>query len=213
MPSTKSNTLGLASTYIFNRYTASDQAVSIDVLELIDKLSLFWSSEEEIELDDFTQISSYHIIEYLSRSHRLYMHVKIPEIASYLFKLKNTGLGWIAREVSECLSRYMQDIEEHFHYEEEELFPILLELEQSPNPDVSALAMQISRFEHSHDDVHDELEELIAMLDRYISNESYVSMEIRVLIEKLRAFHQDISLHEALEHKVVLPRLVALISK
>lgn len=142
----------------------------------------------EIPLKDLTA--------YLASSHRDYRETRIPRIIDKLLSI--TGNRYRDMFEGFC-KKYLNDVVEHFNYEEKIVFPYISALltgEKLEN-------YSIEEFEKNHSDIEESLTDLKNIIIKYLSSETEAAESQQVLID-LFLLENDISKHTLLENKILV---------
>ena len=151
------------------------------------------------------------ILQYLVHSHKDYLENKLPHIEHHL----NTLLEPMDRKYSTLITNFYaefrKEVEKHFRYEEEVIFPYLRQFISEEEATESA-SYQKSTFHQQHDDIEDTLNDLINLLLKYIPAEISPVERVDMLLD-MYALSTDIAKHSMMEDRILVPYIQLLESK
>ena len=151
------------------------------------------------------------ILQYLVHSHKDYLENKLPHIEHHL----NTLLEPMGRKYSDLITNFYaefrKEIEKHFQYEEEVIFPYLRQMLSEQEAAESA-TYQKSTFHQQHDDIEDTLNDLSNLLLKYIPAEISPTERVDMLLD-IYALSNDIARHAMMEDRILVPYIQLLESK
>ncbi len=153
------------------------------------------------------------IIDFLLKSHRDYRDRKIP----YIEKLIES-LEWKSPEAQKNKSliknffrEYKNEVIEHLAFEEKEIYPYALRMEEFLQKKIQLKEEEISKFlmnsyEEQHDDIEEKLLDLKNIMIKYLPPASNLDVEQMVLFEIFR-LEKDLNNHARIEEKVLIPKV------
>lgn len=141
---------------------------------------------------DLNEIPVEGLVEYLERSHRDFLEVRLPHITGAVLSLAGKIVGTFCE-------KYRQEVVAHFRYEEEVVFPYIRGLLRGERP-----AYRISEYESNHSDIDAALEDLKNIIIKYLPRECTTELCRPVLVE-LFSFEFDLRKHTRLEDDVLIP--------
>lgn len=182
--------------------------------ELLFQLSLAFEDPSEFDPQAYSQLPVDLILDYIRRTHRLYLFRKLPEIEQSIrlllqdysddHPLWSILLGFY--------TDYRKELSHHICEEEQHLLPyidFLIKAEKQPaglyETWLHIRRYSLARFAEGHDDDHEKeigaLHEVISRYDPPLSNGS----PYRILLHQLRNFERDLVVHGLVEEQVLLP--------
>uniref|UniRef100_S0DGE1 Putative transcriptional regulator n=1 Tax=termite gut metagenome TaxID=433724 RepID=S0DGE1_9ZZZZ len=174
------------------RQVCAERGVSAPLVLLVCNIYTFddWSPEP----GQLRQVPVEGIVDYLERSHRDYLEVRMPRITDAV-------LGLAGEIVGSFFEKYRQEVVAHFRYEEEVVFPYIRQLLDGGKgkPDY-----RISEYESNHSDIDAALEDLKNIIIKYLPREYTLARCHPVLVE-LFEFEFDLRKHTRLEDDVLIP--------
>jgi regulator of cell morphogenesis and NO signaling len=148
---------------------------------------------------ELKQIPIEGIVRYLQNSHKDYLEIRIPLIIGDILnlvdvcRLKN---GEVLRSFCE---KYRQEVVAHFKYEEETVFPYILQLLNG----LKTGSYNIKKYEKNHSDIDAALNDLKNIIIKYLPQECTIEKCRDVLLE-LFMFEYDLNKHTLLEDKILI---------
>lgn len=167
---------------------------------------------------DFDPFPIEIIVDYIQRTHIFYFEKKLPEIEQSIGLLSDHYESHhpILTALSNFFHRYVNDLSEHIHAEEQLLLPYISVVREAMKTPAhfSAFVLarrdySINRFLDEHHDTEDELKDIrrtIRLYDPPSTNESLY----RILLSQLQAFEQDLRVHAHIEEEVLIPKALAI---
>lgn len=188
----------------FNSLLQNEQ-INVDFfLQLI----TIFQSEHELPIEQLKSFPIPIILDYLEKTHRYYLGVKLPEIEQ---SIQNLHARIPENEVLPYLVSFFDWVQKnlafHIQMEEQQLFPYikLLLQEGEASSDFSILSFM----DHHSDTVELQISEV----KKHIVRAQQTATEIfpfRVLLKQLDNFEKDLRIHARIEEEVLLPLALAL---
>lgn len=158
------------------------------------------------------------VVDYLERTHVLYLQKRLPEIAQTIHILhKNYEVpraSLVALDV--FIKRYSAQLAAHIEEEERELFPYVHELVRAnrhrvvtPYVTQQLAANKLQRFLDTHSDTENDLQRAQQAIRAYEPSRTNQS-PYRILLDQLAAFELDLHIHSRMEEEVLVPKALAL---
>ena len=151
------------------------------------------------------------ILQYLVHSHKDYLENKLPHIEHHLNKLLEPMDRKYSTLITNFYAEFRKEVEKHFRYEEEVIFPYLRQFISEEEATESA-SYQKSTFHQQHDDIEDTLNDLINLLLKYIPAEISPVERVDMLLD-MYALSTDIAKHSMMEDRILVPYIQLLESK
>lgn len=151
------------------------------------------------------------ILQYLTCSHKDYLENKLPHIEHHLNALLEPMDKKYSTLITNFYAEFRKEMEKHFRYEEEVLFPYLRQILSEQEAAESA-TYQKSTFHQQHDDIEDTLNDLSNLLLKYIPAEISPVERVDMLLD-MYALSNDIAKHSMMEDRILLPYIQLLESK
>lgn len=170
--------------------------------------------------DHLKMFSVQEIVDYLRRSHRIYIREQLPELAMLFEKYADeTNSMKYNKLLRNFFSEYRSEIEKHFIAEDERMFPYALAVEKALlGFEVSATDREqfknytIKDFLQEHDNIEVKLSDLRNLIVKYIpqADDSVLAF---LILEKLYHLNRDLEDHSRIEEKVLIPKVSELEAK
>lgn len=151
------------------------------------------------------------ILQYLVSSHKDYLENKLPHIEHHLNILLEPMDKKYSSLISNFYAEFRKEMEKHFQYEEEVIFPYLRQILSEQEATESA-TYQKNTFHQQHDDIEDTLNDLSNLLLKYIPAEVTPAERVDMLLD-MYALSNDIAKHAMMENRILVPYIQLLESK
>lgn len=154
------------------------------------------SSDLDIGKDD-----AQCLINFLHNCHKFYMEEKVPKIKEYVWKISQTGQTSGIKLLVDFTEDYVQELAEHFDYEDKTVFPYVLALSKG---EPHKAAYSITEYKSRHENVDSKLADLKELLIKYLrfNDESHLR---RKLLNCLFEMEYDLKIHSHIEDSVLIP--------
>jgi len=156
------------------------------------------------------------IVDYVQRTHALYLQKILPEIEQSIQLLHNyyDDSHPLLCQLHIFYQRYYNEISAHLNEEESKLLPYIAQLlkakcVQSAFSEyvISCGQYSIEQFLMGHHDTEDELSEIRSTIRLYNPPPGNESL-YRVLLLQLETFEQDLHVHARMEEDVLIPKAI-----
>lgn len=158
------------------------------------------------------------IVDYIRRTHKLYLQKKLLEIEQSIELLLQdyNDRHPLLFILHNFYSTYKKDLTEHINEEENDLLPYVEFLQQASVDGFDQFTFfektknySLKKFLCHHDDPDEDLQRVRLSILRYNppgTNET----PYRILLSQLSVFEKDLSVHALIEEKVLIPRVQVL---
>lgn len=141
------------------------------------------------------------MIIYLRKSHQDYIENRIPHIINHIYEL----VSCIPKSHGDMLVRfcekYREDVTAHFHYEEEQVYPYIENLQRGNKSNVQ----KKDRLHHTlHHNLETALHDLKNIIIKYIPQNDAIEQNRTNVLIYLMLFEADINAHTRLEDKILM---------
>lgn len=179
------------------RQVCTERGLSAPLVVLVCNLYTFddWSPDPE----ELKTVPIEGIVNYLERSHRDYLNVRVPHITEAVQGLAGRSGTVTGNMLAAFCEKYRQEVIAHFRYEEEVVFPYIRQLLAGGKADY-----KISEYETSHSDIEAALEDLKNIIIKYLPEECPIE-QCRPVLSDLYAFEEDLRRHTLLEDTILIP--------
>ena len=174
--------------------------ISAELFLIICNIYSFGDYRPEIESLDESDIKS--ITTYLRASHRYYTGICFPNIHNSVHKLVS-GLDEVShRLIDKFYDDYDNEVNNHFRYEEEVVFPYIESLIKEHG--CKGERYNIGQFEHNHSNINEKLNDLKNIITKYL-NEEYSSPLSFELLADIYIVEKDLCKHSLIENRLLIP--------
>ena len=150
--------------------------------------------------DDIKSVEANAILAYLSESHKYYLKERLPHIESHLKRIVEACPARYGNTINRFFNEYKEEVENHFKYEEEVVFPYIKSLcNNALNPNFS-----IREFESNHSNIEDKLSDLMNILIKYLPANIFPKERIEISLDIMEVT-SDLSCHTLVEERVLVP--------
>jgi regulator of cell morphogenesis and NO signaling len=150
--------------------------------------------------DDIKSVEANAILAYLSESHKYYLKERLPHIESHLKRIVEACPTRFGNTINRFFNEYKDEVENHFKYEEEVVFPYIKSLcNNALNPNFS-----IREFESNHSNIEDKLNDLMNILIKYLPANIFPKERIEISLDIMEVT-SDLSCHTLVEERVLVP--------
>lgn len=181
------------------------QGVSLELFLMI--CSIYTFDDYLPDAERFEGIDVEDIVLYLHNSHRYYLEERIPEIWENLSSLEE-GVSEETpsiRILDRFFNEYRREVEAHFAYEEQTVFPYIRGLVHDEHTE----GYSIEQFEENHSNIEDTLEDLKNILIKYLPSDVSARRLNRALFNVF-LLEDDLGRHTLIENKVLVPFVMQL---
>ncbi|MBO4815009.1 MAG: hemerythrin domain-containing protein [Muribaculaceae bacterium] len=159
-------------------------------------------SKQELATIDMSQL-----VTYLEKSHRYYLDKRISHIQHHMNRivglLQNKRIGEVLHNFIEV---YRGEVEEHFNYEEQNVYAHLTKLQQG----IPDKAYSIADFISSHGNLQEKLEDLTQIIFKYLPAQMSAEDDAIEVVFDLLQLSRDLKKHSLIEEKIMVPYVMQL---
>lgn len=202
---------------ILQRYSPQLPALkSCTFDDLVHELSVTFEFPGEFNHKAFMPFPIELIIDYIRKTHRLYLFKKLPEMEqSILLLLEDYSSHHpLLAILHDFYSAYKINLSLHICEEEQHLLPYIEYLLHAESKGLDAYTFfkqsqrySLEEFEADHKDDNEkdlqQIREIILMYDPPLTNAS----PYRILLQQLQNFERDLTVHGLIEDHVLVPRM------
>ncbi len=142
-----------------------------------------------------------NIIDYLHSSHLYYMGQAIRVLGNSFDRLVAPFDEKQKKVVLKFFDDYKSELEKHFAYEEDVVFPYI---ETLLRDGVKTSGYSIEQFEEHHENVEEKLEDMKNIVMKYLPGECSNDLKIMVLLS-IYHLHDDLRRHTYVEDNILVP--------
>lgn len=151
------------------------------------------------EQPDFHKNDINAILLYLRNCHNYYLNEKVPKIRRYvnLVLEENPSL----KMLQDFTEGYIQEITEHFAYENNIVFPYVKALAE--NSTISKI-YSVTEYKHHHSNIDDKLADLQELILKYLpfSDNNHLRRKLYFCLSELE---YDLKIHSSIEDNILIP--------
>ena len=174
--------------------------ISADLFLMICNIYSFRDYEPQIETltdDDIRNITTY-----LQASHKFYRNICFPTLHNHIHSMVKELDDVSRRLIDKFYDDYDSEVNNHFQYEEEIVFPYIERLlNNGPSADNG---YRISLFGHNHGNVNEKLNDLSNIIIKYL-NGNYASQLRFEILGEIHYISNDLMKHSSIENKLLVP--------
>lgn len=174
---------------------------NIDNNALLAVTQLIVNNESHAEI--CTKESIKDILLFLNNSHESF-RAKIVAIKDVIDKFSEAISGNYNIVLNSFYNEYIEDIEEHFAFEESDVFTYVRSLYLDTKKDINNGVKNISDFESNHSDTELKLKDLKNILIKYIPSNIESKYRNKILY-RLYDLEPDLFLHSKIEDTILIP--------
>lgn len=187
-------------------------------VKLVEGLLKAYDDSNEYPLDELNNLCVDELVNYLQQSHKFYLQKKLPEMEQTAIQVFNKYNDSHPLFAYLCLffTDYKKKIEQHIKFEEDKLFPYILNLikvdsMKASRADIFLVLNSFStcKFIQNHTHIEDELQEVRKIILKY-SPESKVPLPYKVFLNQLHYFEVELTKHAMIEDEVLIPKVIEL---
>ena len=165
---------------------------------------------EDYKQTDWEDKSMTELLEFVENTHHAFMKKELPiteELLLKIFKVHFKEGEELLTEVYRLFSLLKLDISTHLIKEEEDLFPLIKEYEQTKDKDIlKEVIKTLEDTEAEHDAAGDILKNLRKLTDNYTVPE-YGCTTFQIVYDKLQEIESDLFHHIHLENNILFYKL------
>ena len=174
--------------------------ISADLLLMICNIYSFRDYHPQIETltdDDIRSITTY-----LRASHRFYSTICFPALHNNIHRMVKELDEVSRRLIDKFFDDYDNEVNSHFKYEEEVVFPYIDSL--LGNGLNGNKEYNIALFEHNHGNINEKLNDLGNIIIKYL-NKDYTSQLRYEILGEIHYISNDLMKHSDIENKLLVP--------
>ena len=149
-----------------------------------------------------------HLVAYLRASHRYYTEVCFPRLHEHIHAMVASLDVTNRRVIDRFFDDYQAEVDNHFAYEEETVFPYI---ESLISGGARVDGYNIDQFGHNHGNIEDKLNDIKNIVLKYLPESSAVA-ERHAVLEDIFRIEKDLDRHTEIENRILIP-LVAKLEK
>ena len=174
--------------------------ISADLLLMICNIYSFRDYRPQIE--SLTDDDIRNITTYLRASHKFYSTICFPALHNNIHRMVKELDDVSRRLIDKFFDDYDNEVNNHFKYEEEIVFPYIENLLGSRSTDNGEYS--ISLFEHNHGNINEKLNDLSNIIIKYL-DKGYTSQLRFEILGDIHNIANDLLKHSDIENKLLVP--------
>ncbi|MGQ8337963.1 hemerythrin domain-containing protein [Sunxiuqinia sp. A32] len=145
-----------------------------------------------------------NIVNYLINSHEYYLKEVFPEIIKNIQLMSTNSNKPEMLMVETFFNEYKNEVEQHFDYENQTVFPYILKLiGETESPNDEAVYSVVDYKEH-HDDIQEKLDDLTKLLIEHLPQKTDNTFRRKILF-LLFDLDYDLQIHAKIENEILIP--------
>lgn len=174
---------------------------------LINAFAALYSSplKEPDYTPDFRDV--HPIVRLLRNSHRYYLNEAYPLLRKIIDELQGANDHSEIKMVDRFFSEYFDEVTEHLDYEDNIVFPYILDLHQKlirKKRISGGHTYSVEEYREHHDDIEEKLADLQNLLIKYLPPENDHRIRRKLLVA-LAEFESDLRVHSLIEDIILIP--------
>lgn len=170
--------------------------------------NLYTNSDYVPSSDELNSVDVSTILSYLSVSHKYYVEERIPHIEHHLNRIIEACPERFGNTLQRFFKEYKKEVESHFKYEEETVFPYINSLFDNSAEN----KFSIHEFKSNHSNIEDKLDDLMNILIKYLPADIFPKERIEISLD-IMDLSSDLNCHTFVEERVLVPFVELLESK
>ena len=155
--------------------------------------------------EEMARVDMQALVPYLVASHVYYLEERIPHIENHLSRIADACPSSHQNILYRFFSDYKKEVENHFQYEEEIVFPYIKQLSMGKKSEGYA----ITQFEENHSNIEDKLNDLTNIILKYLPGDVMPQERISLLFDIFQ-LSSDLNKHNLIEDKILIPYVESL---
>ncbi len=144
------------------------------------------------------------IIQYLKNSHQYYSDEVFPHIIKNIHLMSEHNKKPEMLMVEDFFNEYKNEVDQHFEYENNIVFPYILNLFENKRFTSSENDYSVSEYKEHHDDIEEKLDDLKKLLIQHLPQKDDRVIRRKTLFA-LFNLEQDLIVHAKIENKILIP--------
>lgn len=144
------------------------------------------------------------IIQYLKNSHLYYSDEVFPEIIKNIHLMSEYNQKPEMLMVEDFFNEYKNEVDQHFNYENETVFPYILKLFEDQEYTDSINGYSVTEYKEHHDDIEEKLDDIKKLLIQHLPQKNDCLIRRKILFT-LFNLEQDLVVHAKIENDILIP--------
>lgn len=151
---------------------------------------------------EFSHQEMKQIVTYLTNSHCYYSKEVFPEVIQQIHLLSENSRKPELLMVEQFFNEYKKEVDHHFEYENETVFPYILSLIDQYNTN----EYSVMDYREHHDDIQEKLDDLKRLLIEHLPQDTNNSLRRKILFA-LFELDFDLQVHSKIENEILIPQV------
>lgn len=151
-------------------------------------------------MDELLSTDMTGLVSYLKLSHSYYSGKRLPHIELHLHHIAEQMSPRVAAVFMHFFAEYRDEVSAHFRYEEENVFPHILALQEG----LGVGEYRIGNYLAVHSNIEDKLDDLLQIIFKYLPHSATGDDAVDVVYDILR-LSADLKKHSLIEEKILVP--------
>lgn len=175
--------------------------------ELFLTIANLFNGFKPLPITEYSSNDIQTIIKYLKNSHQYYLEEKYPQIQNYIEKINKINDHAEIFMIGKFFDKYFMEVTEHLDYENDVVFPYVLDLNNlltHKNSDNAVSSYSVTEYREHHDDIEEKLTDLNNLLIKYLPQKNDQQIR-RKLLFCLFELEYDLKIHSQIEETILIP--------
>ncbi len=144
------------------------------------------------------------VIQYLKNSHQYYSYEVFPDIIKNIHLMSEYNKKPEILMVEDFFNEYKKEVDQHFNYENETVFPYILNLFDNNHVIDQNNDYSVTEYKEHHDDIEEKLDDLKKLLIQHLPQKDDRIIRRKILFA-LFDLEQDLIVHAKIENEILIP--------
>ena len=174
--------------------------INADLIVSLFNLQVFHVIDKDAKISE-TDVSL--IVGFLKSSHKYYTGEFYPRINKLIDELNQKNEQLEFKMLRSFFDGYLQEVEQHFNYEDELVFPYIKALIENDEK-YKEIKYAVDEYKKHHDDIEDKLADLKFLLIKFLPANQDTHIR-RQVIMALSSLDDDLNIHARIENEIFIP--------
>lgn len=154
-----------------------------------------------VQIPNFDKNDINCILTYLKNCHNYYLNEKIPQIKNYVKQISVSNNSSGIKLLNDFVNSYIEELTEHFEYENNIVFPYITALSQNQTLDSS---YSVTIYKQHHNNIDESLSSVKELLIKYLNFTDEQNIR-RKMLACLFELEYDLKIHSHIEDNILIP--------
>ncbi|NCC98492.1 MAG: hypothetical protein EOL95_02150 [Bacteroidia bacterium] len=160
-----------------------------------------YNGMEVVHVPDFNKNDINCILNYLKNCHKYYLNEKTPRIKDYVKQISESNHSSGIKLLNDFVNSYIEELNEHFEYENDIVFPYISALSQNQTLDSS---YSVTIYKQHHNNIDESLSDVKELLIKYLNFTDKENIR-RKLLSCLFELEYELKIHSHIEDNILIP--------